>query len=678
MMNSGTAGNFRTGGWIWIGLITLLTLGSTVALAWEQPAEWPEIGMVSKWREYDTQFYRIHEDAPFTDESQFKLNQAKQYAKTREYNGKMDGIDLVTFLAKDADEQAKRRKQAARELKFVADFHRRMQTLVQRIKQPGQGSGWGIQVSDMTVIGDCLGKLRTAVLLDPSNPYAWHVLGYFSDFLGDQNRAAAAFASAVAALNQIPTDQLTQLRAEVALDQAWLQRDQGNFEEAMNNLKAAVEYGAKGTGPRLLQGLIAAQTGETQKAVEIATALRSAEVRVFPPNLRSTSFSPEVSDVSTWRGRPSNYLQSWILALTWLYEGNSNMAAAAFGKFALNDQYPYAERFWNDAGRIYEITGRRSSAHKAWSMARINTPYIVYFVYKPYAVELGKLTGRPGAVPFFLGFDLFYTTGNRLAYGAALVEMVAAAEDEFEKQELAARALDELELCKRTGIYPGQVQVLMGQVYYLMGDLGSALLEVEGALQVMEDQGDTAGSTAVLHGLAKSDNQLAKADLANFYSQSGTLSGRWMKAEDREAQLAGLRKAYADDPTAGNRQGLARFLIRNDQIVEGRDLAMGDLKGEELTGDNITQLAGDDLALVLEADRTEGEDELALALVRALEGGATDPWNHAGLWVLVGFICLDGGDIADGKVALERAQELDPGNQGLKIQLAFMQSQTGD
>jgi len=97
-----------------------------------------------------------------------------------------------------------------------------------------------------------------------------------------------------------------------------------------------------------------------------------------------------------------------------------------------------------------------------------------------------------------------------------------------------------------------------------------------------------------------------------------------------------------------------------------------------LTGDNITQLAGDDLALVLEADRTEGEDELALALVKAFEGGATDPWNHAGLWILAGFICLDGGDMADGKVALERALELDPGNQGLKIQLALMQSQVGD
>ena len=671
-MGIGTWGNLCTGGWIRVGLITLLALGPTVTLAWEQPAEWPEIGMVSKWQEYDAKFYRVHEDSPFLDQSQFRMDQAKEYAKTREYNGQMDGIGLETFLAKDAGEQAKRRKLAARELKFVVDFRQRIETRIQWIRDPEKYLG-GTRVSDMTVIGDCLGKLRTAVGLDPSNPYAWHVLAYFADIVGDRGRAAAALNSAEAALAGIPADQLMQLRAEVALDRAWLQRDQGDFEAARNSLKAAVEYGAKGTAPRLLQGLIAAQTGDTQKAVETANALRQAEVRAFPLDIRSSSSTPELSNISSWRARTSNYLQSWILALTWLYEGNVDMAAAAFGTYSIKDFYPEARRFWNDAGRIYEITGRRSLAHKAWSMARINTPYVVYLVYKPYAMDVGKLTGRSGVVPFFLGFDLFYTAGNRLAYGASLVEMVAAAEDEFEKQELAARALDELELCQRTGIYPGQAQVLMGQVYYLMGDLGSALLEVEAALQVMEDQGDKAGFAAVLQDLAKSDDDLAKSDIANFYSQSGSSSGRWMKAGDREAQRAGLRQAYGNDPGAENRQNLARFLIRNDQVVEGRDLAMGDLKGGELTGDNIAQLAGDDLVLVLEADRAEGEDELALALVRALAGGATDPWNHAGLWILAGFICLDGGDTAEGRTALERALELDPGNHGLKIQLALMQ-----
>jgi cytochrome c-type biogenesis protein CcmH/NrfG len=649
----------------------MLAVLTTGALAWEQPQEWPDIGMVSKWKEYDARFYRTYQDGPFLDESQFKFDQVKQYAKTREYSGSLDGIGLETFLKKDADEQAQRRKLAAKELKFVADFHQRMQTMIQRVRDQ-QGSGWGEQIADQTVIGDCLGKLRTAVGLDPSNPYAWHVLGYFANIVGDKARANAALAHALAALTQVPPDQLVALRAEVALDMAWLQRDLGKFEKASSLLKSAVEYGAKGTEPRLLQGLIAAQTGETQKATAIASALRSAEVRVFPPNLKTSSFEPELADVAIWRKRTSNYLQSWILALTWLDEGNLEMATGAFGAFSFNDYYPFAQRFWNDAGRIYEMTGRRSLAQKAWSMARINVPYIVYFVYKPYAADLGGLTGRPGAVPFYLGFDLFFLGGSRLAYGEVLVQGIAAAEDEIDKQEIGMKALDELELLQATGNYPAQAQVLKGQAFYLLGDLGSALLEVQGALETMEKQGDKVGIAAVLQGLAKGDADLKPTDVANFYSQAGSGDGRWLKPQDLEAQQDSLRRAYAGEPSDENRHALAKFLIRNGDPVEGRELALAPLKGQKLGKDNIRQLSGDDMALVLEADRAEGEDELALTLVRALEGGAEDPWNHPVMWIYAGFICLDGNDMPEARVALERAQELDPGNQALKVQLAIM------
>lgn len=672
MMNSGEWNMNRHGGWITRGLALLLMVLATGAMAWEQPKEWPDIGAVSKWKEYDARFYRIYQDSPFIDESQFRMNQAKEYAKTHEYNGKMDGIGLETFLKEAPDQQVKRRKQAAKELKFVADFQVRMQTMVQRTKQ-GIGSGWGTQVADMTVVADCLGKLRTAVGLDPSNPYAWHVLGYFSNLVGDQNRANGALAYALAALTLVPDDQLTELRAEVSLDMAWLQYDLGNFDKALEMIQAAMDHGAKGFEPRLIQGLIYAQTGETQKAIEIASALRSAEVRAFPPNLTSTSFGPEISNVDVWRKRSSNYLQSWIQALTWLEEGKTDMAAAAFGTYSVNDLYPYAQRFWNDAGRIYEMTGRRSLANKAWSMARINIPYIVYFVFKPYAADVGALTGRPGAVPFFMGFDLFYTGGSRLAYGAVLVQMIADTEDETQKQEVGMKALDELDLQMKTGVYPAQAQVLKGQAYYLLGDLGSALLEVEGALEAMEKQGDKAGISAVLQGLSKADSELSPTDVANFFSQSGSAGGRWIKPSDLQEQEKNLRQAYADNSSDKNRHELAQFLIRYDDPEEGRSLALAPIGGEDLTAGNIQQLSGEDLTLVLEADRKEGEAELALALVKALEGGAEDPWNHSVLWIYAGFICLDGGKMADAKVALERAQELDPGNQALKIQLAIME-----
>ncbi len=545
---------------------------------WQAPAEWTDVGTVAKWIENDARFYRVYEDAPFQDTSQFRMNQAKQYQRTTEYGGRMDGIGLETFYALDAKAQADRRKAAGKELKFLADFRQRIEQQAQLVRE-GRNSGWGGNpTTDMTVIGDCLAKLRTAMGLDPSNPFGWHLYAYLSRVVGDTDRAENALEGASGALAKIPADQLTELRRAVALDWAWLYRDQGFFAKALAAVAAAEEYGAQGIEPRLLRGLIAAQTGQTQQAIEQASALGSVEVRAFPPNIRSVSFGPDVADISVWRNRSSGYLKSWILALTWIQEGNLEMAAAAFGGVPINDAYPFAKRFWNEAGRIYDLTGRRSLAIRAWNLSRINTPYIVYLVFKPYAMDLGRLTGQQGEVPFYLGFDKFFIGGSRIAYAAALVEKVAAAADEMEKNEFAARALDEIEVCLRAGIHPGQAGVLKaGQVYYLMGDLDSAMIEVEGALKRMNEMGDVPGSSAVLAGLAKAQHEIDSKDIANFYGQSGASGGRWIAAADPEKELEELRKLQATEPSDENRRNLARFLIRGDDPVpEGRALALGD------------------------------------------------------------------------------------------------------
>jgi len=655
-------------------LMTGLTAGAVAAqeAGWQAPAEWTDVGTVAKWIENDARFYRVYEDAPFQDTSQFRMNQAKQYQRTTEYGGRMDGIGLETFYALDAKAQADRRKAAGKELKFLADFRQRIEQQAQLVRE-GRNSGWGGNpTTDMTVIGDCLAKLRTAMGLDPSNPFGWHLYAYLSRVVGDTDRAENALEGASGALAKIPADQLTELRRAVALDWAWLYRDQGFFAKALAAVAAAEEYGAQGIEPRLLRGLIAAQTGQTQQAIEQASALGSVEVRAFPPNIRSVSFGPDVADISVWRKRSSGYLKSWILALTWIQEGNLEMAAAAFGGVPINDAYPFAKRFWNEAGRIYDLTGRRSLAIRAWNLSRINTPYIVYLVFKPYAMDLGRLTGQQGEVPFYLGFDKFFIGGSRIAYAAALVEKVAAAADEMEKNEFAARALDEIEVCLRAGIHPGQAGVLKAQVYYMMGDVSTALSEVERALETLDAQGDKAGFSAVMQGLAKSEHDLSGSDIANFFSQSGSSRGRWQSDDDLAATETALRRAWAAEPGDASRRALARYLIRHDQVPEGRDLALGDLKEAGLNEGNILAIAAPDLTLVLEADRQEGDAGLGLALVEALQGGAEDPWRDSTLWAMAGFICLDAGRSAEGRFAIEKAAALDPGNQGLKIQLALM------
>ncbi len=656
------------------GIMVLLAAGGMAAgaaAAWEAPDHWTEIGTVRAWMDTDTKFYRTQEEAQFLDESQSNVNQVKEYAKTREYRGQLDGIGINTWQTVGSEEQDKRRGLARRELKFLVDFRNRVLTQVQNTRM-GTASGWGVLLSDRTVVGTGLGKLRTAVALDPSNPYAWHLYSYFAMLVGDEYRALQALAGAELALMAIPEDELQPLRAEVDLDKAWLQRAQGEFAAAQASLESAGAHGVKSLEARLLQGLLAAHLGDDQLAISIATELRGTTVSIFPSNYRTSGFAPEIRNVDAWAKRPSSYLHDWIMAYTWLREGKIDLAAASFGTHKLDAQRPFAHRFWNEANVIYEVTGQRDLAMKAWNQVRVATPYYPYLVYKDYQLSLGRLTGRTGRVPYQLGFDSNFLNGNRLAYGAALVTAVAAATDEQEKQELASRALDQLEICQRFGVYTGQASVLQGQIYYLMNDMASALVEIEEALNHMDAMGDKAGFSAVLAGLAKADHDLAPQDIANFYGQSGSSRGRWQADADPAATLAALRVAFDGEASDNNRRDLARFLIRNGDVAEGRALAQSVLDGAALSQENIVELGAGDVELILEADRVEGQTELAVKMVQALQGGTDDPWRSASVWTLAGFICLDHDLRPEGRAALERASELDPGNHGLKIQLSLM------
>lgn len=649
----------------------VLSLAVGVASAWEVPAGWTEIGTVRQWQALDARFYRSQDNALYLDESFFNLNQPEEYARTFRLRGALPGVRLDAWRELPAEEQNARRKAAGSQLKFLTDFRNRVSQQAQDLRQTGS-SGWGAVVGDRTITGDVLTRLYTAVNVDPSNPYAWHLYSYFATLVGDEDRALAALGGAEQALAAIPPAELTQLRADVALDRAWLERDLGHFDAARAALEVVAANGGKGQEARLLQGLIAAQTGDVQTAITIASELRHATVGRFPVNLRSRDFAPDTGDVNSWDQRRSSYLADWILAFTWLREGRLDMVRSVFGGYSLDAQRPFAFRFWREAGQFYEVTGRGRMARQAWLQGRVALPYYPFTVYKVYSASLERLTGRPGKLPYLLGFDRHFLTGSRLAYAADLVAAVVAADEPGEKDKLAARAMDQLEICERFGIYPGQAAVLQGQIYYQMNDLASARLAIEEGLAALDARGDVVSFNAVLSGLNRARAELDPQDIANFYGQSGVSRGRWQGDDDPVAKVTELRAAFAAEPNQENRRNLARALIRQGETVEGRDLATAPLQGAALTADSIGALATADLELVLEADRAAGDATVALLMVDLLRSGRAEPWQDASVWTLAGFICLDQGLADEGRSALERAVALDPGNHGLQVQLSLM------
>lgn len=636
----------------------LLTLAST-ALAWEEPSHWAAVGTVEGWLAQDGQMYRYSGDMPFLDNSQQNVDQRRAYAETKFYEGHVDAIGLEAFLALPADEQESRIKAAGKHRDHVERFRMRMATYVQQAKSNGL-RGWGLEISDVKTVGDCLRNLRTAAGLDPANPYVWHLYSFFSYTVGDLDRAALALGGAEDALAAVPEGELVELRASVALDRAWLHRERGNFAAATTALDAAVALGAGGFDAALLRGLIAAQTGDEALAVQQAGLLGSVEIRKYPGIYDSTSFSPEISNMGAWRNPPSGFARAWIMALLWLREGETDMARGAFGDYRVEDAFPQSWRFWQDAGRIYELTGRPAQAGKAWNGARMWRPYSPYFPVVTGSASLGVLTGRGAAQPVFMGFGSFLVAGNPLALGFYLTNEVGKTPDDMEAQAAAARALDVLDLCVATGVYPAQAHVLKGAVFNRMGDLQSAVYEVEQCLDILESHGDEQGTKAVMAALGNIRNDRSPTEIQAFFGQSGTQESRWASPADPAATEKDLRGAYAADGNDANRQDLARHLIRFGKVDEGRDLV----------ADKVHQNP-EDLKLALEADRALGDAELALEMVGALDRGQESAAD-AGAWTLAGFVCIDAGHMAEGRLALERALAMDPGNHALKIQLELL------
>lgn len=648
-----------------LALLILISglLVSTADAAWKEPSHWSKIGTVQQWMDLDARFYRAFDDNRFVDRSQFKIDQQTQYAKTKLYGGDLPAVSIQEYLALSEEDRKNRSKQAANQLLYPERFLKRVQDQVQKVRE-NLPSGWGDQISDVTVIGDCLINIGNAIGLDPSNPYAWHLQSYLAMCAGDETRSRQYLEGAVQALSLVPEDALTEMKVRVALDLAWNQRNLGQFDQALASVELAENLSGPQLETRLLGGLIFAQTGRAQDAGEIAASLRSTEMRQFPTNLRTVDFRPELQDPASWAKVKSNYLAAWITSLSLLAEGNRELAYSTFGTFSMDNMYEFGWRFWNEAGLIYEMTGRSAEALKAWNTARINRPWLRNMVYKPYSMALGVLTGHDDEVPYLLGYDRHFITGSRLAYGASLVGKVGNAEAPVDKQEWALRALDELEICQKTGNYPGQASVLQGHVYYLLGDIKSTLAELGDALVYLEKQGDDKVHQAVLKDLnAIMQNQQA-GDVAAFFKQAGNSRGRWEADTDPQGRAQALQARLAADPT--DRETvleMARFMIRHDQPAEGKALVM-DMEGNETSMEAVS--------LVLEADRLMGDTELALALVAKLQAGNAAPWDDSGVWSLVGSICHEQDLPVEARLALEHALDLDPANQGLRMQLRLM------
>lgn len=186
------------------------------------------------------------------------------------------------------------------------------------------------------------------------------------------------------------------------------------------------------------------------------------------------------------------------------------------------------------------------------------------------------------------------------------------------------------------------------------------------------DQGPAAlSATARADSLADSITRLADGRLEQ---QPGviTLGGSAGRATamavipDFDVVADSLAAEHAAAPTPGIRRELADAYLHAGRSSEALAL---------LGGLPETEMELGDLVLLLRADRDLGDPARAIRLVADL-GGPGDR-DAPDLWSLVALICLDQGYDAEGRLALDRALELDPGNKGLQAYRQFLVGRSG-
>ncbi len=237
--------------------------------------------------------------------------------------------------------------------------------------------------------------------------------------------------------------------------------------------------------------------------------------------------------------------------------------------------------------------------------------------------------------------------------------MENAGSDE-DRLQLGVTALNQLEVCRRTGFLPGHALLVESLVYYFLGDMETALPALEEGKKWLRERG---------YRLPRATSSTEVQVIRSKVMEPGAL--RDSPAGARMAMLGqdDLEAAWRENPTEPNRRALGIFLIRNGDPEWGRGLILNEAMSipEAIETGEITN---EDLCLALEAERALGDLGAARYYLTELTGGNDEIPGDSQVWALVGFICLDHGDLVGGRLALEKASELDPENYGLKQQLA--------
>jgi len=239
--------------------------------------------------------------------------------------------------------------------------------------------------------------------------------------------------------------------------------------------------------------------------------------------------------------------------------------------------------------------------------------------------------------------------------------------DDDNRMLLGVNAIEQLEVCRRTGFLPGHALLVEALVHYFMGDLDTALPALEEGKKWLRERG---------YNLPSATSNTEVQVIRSTVHEPGAFRGPEFSRSRAMLSQEDLEQAWSTAPTDANRRALGIFLIRNGNPERGRGLILnGAASGSDAAVSG--QITNEDLCLVLEADRTLGDLGTAKFFIGELNRGNEKLPGDTQVWALVGFISVDHGDLLGGRLALEKAAALDPNNYALQQQLKRLKHKEG-
>lgn len=486
------------------------------------------------WNQLDWKFQRHTFASAYMFEQDHPRSSYDIYQKATQYDGPVKPVTLSEFQSLPAKAQNSRRIVAAARLNDAMAFHR----IIMR--------SWEIWLYSRTtavaqeafryehgLVAHTLQNLETAAGLDPSNPFTWYHLSFFSGLVGDRTRQLEALNTGLSALpayqDNGSSTELIGLR--MLLDKSWLLRDTGHFPEGQECVNDAIRVMAQddqrtldlAREALLLQALLEVDLGDIHQARSLARELESWDLPLQKTPAQSVTSASVSLHKNNLEHIESDFCRQWVWAMTYLKQRDSRQALAYINKQKWVTEFPahLNYRLWQDMGRIQESFGQWNEAKTSYGFAILYRPFFPFYPMQG-ARGLSRVFGQTSTgYTYYLGYGSMFLAGSYYSFAANRVIALEAAQSPAEKSRHGQDAIDALTTCIKQENRLASALALRGRVHYRLDNFTEAEADLHHARQLMKAQGQESSDVVMLLAVLHFDRQdyLGSLDLLSTYQK---------------------------------------------------------------------------------------------------------------------------------------------------------------